>query len=90
MIAPLTQQQQSSIRSLMADPEKRFDDVLQWLADSREATHQQMYTRLDPQFVAYMQGEAKTLFDVVNQCHQAFERRGEPAIPHLPETPGGG
>ena len=90
MIVPMTQQQQSSIRSLMADPQHRFDDVLAWLTDSREATHQQMYTTIQTGPVTFLQGEAKAIFDVVNQCHQAFERKGEPALPHLPETPGGG
>jgi len=90
MIAPMTELQKASVRSLMADPQHRFADVIAWLKDSREMTHQRMYTNLDPTVVAYLQGEAKTLFDVVNECHQAFERKGEQAIPLMPETPGGG
>jgi hypothetical protein len=73
----------------MADPQRRFESFLQWLADSREMTHQRMYTSTETQLVTYLQGEAKTLFDVVNMCHQAFDRELESAIPNLPETPGG-
>lgn len=89
MIAPLTDLQKQAIRSLMNDPQHRFEMVLKWLQDSREMTHQRMYTSTDTHLVTYLQGEAKTLFDVVIQCHQAFEKKGEPAIPPLPETPGG-
>jgi len=89
MIAPMTEQQKSVVRSLMADPQRRFESFLQWLADSREMTHQRMYTSTETQLVTYLQGEAKTLFDVVNMCHQAFDRELESAIPNLPETPGG-
>lgn len=90
MIAKMTEAQKASVRSLMADPQHRFDDILAWLKDSREMTHQRMYTTLDPALVSYLQGEAKTLFDVVNECLRAFEREGEQAIPLIPETPGGG
>lgn len=90
MITPMTDAQKASVRSLMADPQHRFDDILAWLQDCREMTHQRMYTSLDPALVAYLQGEAKTLFDVVNECNLAFERKGEQAIPPMPETPGGG
>lgn len=89
MITPMTDRQKASVSSLMADPERKFDDFLRWLADSREATHQMMYTSLDQRLVSYLQGEAKTLFDVVNECNRAFDRKGEQAIPPLPETPGG-
>lgn len=89
MITPMTDRQKALVRSLMTDPEHKFDDFLKWLADSREATHQMMYTSLDQRLVTYLQGEAKTLFDVVNECNRAFDREGEQAIPPLPETPGG-
>lgn len=87
MIANLTPEQTASVRSLMKD--KRFESFLQWLADSREMTHQKMYTTVETGPVAFLQGEAKTLFDVVNKCHEAFNTAWEPAssdeleIPHV-------
>jgi hypothetical protein len=85
MIANLTPEQTASIQSLMKD--KRFESFLKWLADSREMTHQMMYTTVDTGPVAFLQGEAKALFDVVNKCHEASNAAWEPASSRELEPP---
>lgn len=85
MIANLSPQQAADVRSLMKD--KRFESFMQWLTDSREMTHQKMYTTVADGPVAFLQGEAKTLFDVVNKCHEAFNAPWEPASPDELEIP---
>lgn len=88
MISEMNKEQQMSMRSLMQDP--RFKTFLTWLEESREKTHQRMYITVDPNITCFLQGEAKTLFDVITKSYAALDVMHGPAIPHEPETPYGG
>lgn len=87
MLVPMSDNLKLSMRVLMRD--QSFKDFLKWLEDSREKTHQKMYTTLEPASLNYLQGSAKEIFDVVTECYRALVQPEESAFPRLSETPGG-
>lgn len=88
MVAEMSKDLTEDVLALKTDV--RFQKFLKWLEDSREMIHQHSYTVLDAPSVNYLQGAAKTIFDVVTETHKAFAYRPGIAIPSAgKETPYG-
>lgn len=87
MLVPMTSEQKRALSLLMDTP--NFKVYLKWLEDSREQTHQRMYTTIDPAVSAFLQGQAKQIFDEVTECYRALTYQADLAFPSVQETPGG-
>jgi hypothetical protein len=87
MVQPMSNDLKRDVASLKGD--SRFIAYLAWLAESREIAHQRTYTVLEQPQVNFLQGAAKTIFDVVNETHEAFAFTPGQAIPGADEHPFG-